>query len=236
MPTHIPQLGNNLSIANRYGDADFLLSIYQSKFWQYLFTNRKHAWWILVKGSFKLSIEMFIFPVRMLLRYQHGSRTSGWIIFTLSLSTLVAFNSVHFFPLWATTIAWFVWFVPLFSENITYGSLISEVDSPTLFYFTCAFSLVGFVQIFGIYFLGWSNKTDKAKRGESLFFLILKRWLPKSEKFVQAFLEPLFVFALAIFFGFYCIDIYALFYFGLVAIYLFVQELLDILRQKALPV
>lgn len=229
-------LKTRMRIATLYGDADLLLSIYYSDFWKQLFSGGSQTLWILLSGFGKFARELTVLPVRMLLRWRPGDRAVGGIVLFFSVSMLVAFNSQHLFSFLAPVSAFFVWLVPLIPDTVSYHELaFLDVRSYPLLIFTGLFAFCGTVQIGGIYGVGWFNAQDRGKRGDSIFYLLLRRIVPIGESVVQLWIEPTMVCAVAAYFIWYDYDLTAALYFSSAGLLLFFQELLDSLNRRVMP-
>ena len=227
-------------LAPKYGDSNIVLSIYYSEFWKFFFTGNKNAWWILFKSFGNLAREMMLFPVRSFLRIRHGKHSTGWIIFFLSASMLVAYNSNFLIPVFAPITAFFVWLLPFFMDSATMENLIFEqVHSSFMTKFNCGFFLVGLAQIIALKYFKLYDEQDPAKRGDSILHLglsqIFKDQAPISETFIQTYIEPAILLCLSAFFWWGYYDLVPCIYFLSTGIFLFIQEILDVMKRDTLP-
>lgn len=178
-----------IRIFKAFGDAALLHNCFTTDFWKNLFIKNKLAVFQVLKSFLYWNIALFMSVGTMVLRYKHGQRTTGFILWFSTLVTLVVFNStevIHFLKPVAYPV---VLVLPFFIEGQLYNWIFTDIHSFPLLVFTGFYAVIGFVQCIIIY-IGKGNP-ELTKRGNSYLFVLLSKIGLKNELLVQAFLEPL---------------------------------------------
>ncbi|MDF1864401.1 MAG: hypothetical protein P1U70_06185 [Saprospiraceae bacterium] len=218
----------NIRLAPLYGDSDILLSIYHSKFWEQIFKKDKSATFLFFRELVRLTIEMFAYSIRVFLRIKYGKRTTGIILTIATVYMIIAFNSVHF-GVYLSPIALYLAPFKYFFIDVSNPSklILEEIHSQNLLGFLYAFLFWSFCQLFTMYLLGWTNKKDTTKRGDSLIYLLLKNHLDIQESTIQSLVEPILVGVIAILFLKINEDFTFFLFLSTASISLMIQEQLD---------
>lgn len=178
-----------LRIFPAYGDAALLHNFFTTDFWKNLFMQNKLAVFQVLKSLIYWNIALFMSMGTNILRFKHGQRTTGFIIWFSTLITLLVFNStevIHFLKPFAYPI---VLVFPFFIEGQLYNWVFEDIHSFPLLVFTGFYGVIGFLQCIIIY-IGKGNP-ELTKRGNSYLHVLLVKIGLKKESLVQAFLEPL---------------------------------------------
>lgn len=181
-----------LRFVKKYGDADIILGFYTTEFWQRLL-KRDPLWaWSLFRDFLRFITAVSAFAVGSLLRYRHGSKTTGIIMSTATTLWLMTLNSallpylIKPFCFWGSPILF------LLSDYSWQGAMIQQTLSSPLLGFTVlhiAFSLAHIVMIY----MGMGH-TDSNQRGCSWLGLILSKHTTRiSEQDIQMIVEPLLI-------------------------------------------
>lgn len=226
--------------APKFGDSNIILRFLNSEFWKSFFLGKNDWFLILYKGITDIFREMTLFPVRVFLRIQHGKNSTGYIIYFLSLSMLVALNYKNMLPFVAHFTAFFIWLIPVFAETETIKSIaFTNIHSDSMQVFTAFYSVLGFAQIIQLKFFKKYCSTDTGKRGNSLLYIGLKRIFRDrnriTETFIQTYIEPLLIGGIGYCFWEFFYDPIACFYFSSVALIQFWQEIKDSFKRDIMP-
>lgn len=181
------------SFIPKFSDPDIFKSVINSDIWRHLFLGENRALWVLFKGLLFLKLEMFISPSKSFLRYNHGKRTMGIFIVIASTIMMVAFNTKNtagylatFFPLVAPVLPFFM------SKEQILESAFVEIRSETLLYFSIAYVGISLIHLLVIYCKRGIHHLPN-KRGTSILFVLIFRFLRVPEYLVQRFIEPMIV-------------------------------------------
>ena len=218
---HIP------SFIPKYSDPDILKAVVNSDIWKHLFLGEKKAVWLLFKALFFLKLEMFISPVKAVLRYNHGNRTIGVFITLMSALMMIAFNTQYivgyfatFFPLAAPVIPFFM------SDNEIFTAIFLSIKSTTLLLFWMIYVLLSGIHLIRMY-RGWGNPETSFMRGHSIMHGLIFKHFRLSETLIKHYIEPLIIGGV----GYYLLSMNIDFTFGLFLMIaagcLFFQETYD---------
>lgn len=213
-----------LRIFPEYGDAAILHLLFTSEFWKNLFIKNKLATFQLFKSFLYWNMAMFMSIATMLFRYQHGQRTTGFILYLSTLVTLVVYNSTEIVFFLKPLAFPVVLALPFFIKGQVWDWVFTDIQSPALLVFTGLYALMGVVQCVFIY--AGKGNSELNKRGNSYLFLLLHRFGLKNELVVQAFIEPV-VLGFAAWFLYTQGDIPFAIVLGFSALSLFFAEIMD---------
>ncbi|MCB0518512.1 MAG: hypothetical protein H6577_10040 [Lewinellaceae bacterium] len=219
------------SFLPKFSDADIFKGVVNSEFWGHVFLGEKKALWIVFKGLLSLKIEMFVSPLRMTLRYNHGRRTVGIVIILLSATMMMAFNTQSFLGALSTFVPFAAPIVPFFMswEEIS-SSLFTEIRSEALMVFWMAYGALSALHLMLVY-LRKDGDAPPAGRGTSWLHRLVFQHFKVAETAVQRVVEPFLVGVV----GYLLIGTDTDFTFGLFLIIaaacLFVQEVFDAVMQ-----
>lgn len=216
------------SFVPKYSDPDIIRSVLKSDIWKYIFLRDKKAFWLLFKALVFLKMEMFISPIKAVLRYGHGKRTTGIIITLMSTLMLIAFNTNNVVGYLAT---FFPFITPVLPFLMTGDHIISAtffaIRSEALLIFWMAYLVISSIHLLCIYKGIGTTQSLPTKRGTSILYMLLFKHFRLSENVVEHFLEPL----LAVSIGYFLMSSGVDFTFGLFLIIagscLFIQESYD---------
>ncbi len=173
-------------------------------------------------------MEMFISPLKAVLRYAHGKRTTGIIITLMSVLMMIAFNTNNIIGYLAT---FFPLAAPIMPFLMTGDQIINAtffaIRSEPLLIFWMAYLVISTIHLLCIYKGVGTTHLAATKRGTSILYGLLFKHFKLSEYTVEQFIEPL----LAISIGYFLISSGVDFTFGLFLIIagtcLFIQESYD---------
>lgn len=214
-------------LAPLYGDAEIFLKLLKTKFWKNLVFNRKTAAYQFVSEFFKLKLAMITFASTALFRYNFGTRTVGLILSVLTIFMLIGLNSSYLFwvakPFFPFSGAFFFAFGDMqFCQEL----LWVKVHSKAMLVYTGLFTLASFTHSIGI-FLGFSNRDDPTKRGDSILYRLFFRYSRVTEEVIQKFIEPLITISIAAACWYLADDKVFAVFLGLSGVTCFLQEVLD---------
>lgn len=225
---------NNPSFVPKFSDPDIIKAVVNSDFWKYLFLGDKKAFWLFFKAIVNLKTEMFISPLKTVLRYGHGRRTIGIMITLLSAFMMMAFNTesvigalATFFPFVAPAIPF------LITGEELKTALFVNIRSVALMYFWLVYLVLSIVHLVWVY-QGSDETLPPSIRGIPILHVLLFRYWGISPYAVRQFVEPI----LAAGIGYILINTDTDFTFGLFLIIaaacLFFQELVEAVKQFSL--
>lgn len=214
-------------LAPLYGDAEIFLKLSRSEFWKNLVFKRKSAIYQLVVEFFKLKLAMITFASTALYRYNFGTRTVGLFLSVMTIFMLIGLNSSYlfwiakpFFPF--TALFFFVFGDMQFCQEF----LWVKIHSKGMLVYTGSFALISSIHSIGIY-LGFSNRTDPTKRGDSILHRFFFRYSKITEEVVQKFIEPSITISIAAAAWYFADDKVFAIFLGLSGVSCFLQEVLD---------
>ncbi len=218
---------HRMSFVPKFSDADIVRTIIRSRIWRAFFINKRDAVWELLKGLFYFKSELFISPIKSLLRHSHGHRTMGYIIVIMAMLMMIGFNSKS---IWGVLINVFPFAAPLWVgmvDESEYSILIFEnIQSQNLLYFwmgTTALSLFHMIKIH----LRKEAVVVPTKRGDSWLYQGLFKHMKMSEDRVQILIEPILICGIGAALIHYKVDpVFGLFL-AISGVCLFLQEMQD---------
>jgi hypothetical protein len=180
------------SFVPKFSDPDIIRAVLNSEIWKHLFLGEKKAAWLFFKAIVLFKMELFISPLRSVLRYGHGRRTTGIIITLMSALMMIAFNTNYvvgylatFFPLAAPVIPFF-----MTSDQIL-AATIADIRSQYLLFFGIVYLVISIIHLVFIYKGGGTTHSIPTRRGTSLLYALLFNHLKLPEYIVQCFIEPI---------------------------------------------
>lgn len=197
------KLKDEIIILRPYGDTDLLVSVFSSKFWGLLISD-KPIGIPLTKLILTFGVEMYSYSVRVFLRVNPGKRSGGWLLFLLTAGMMLSFNHVSI-P-WsiapALTILYPFYFTLLFLFNDWPQGWPQDwfisIKSIPMQIFTILFCLRASIQIAGVLFFSMVNPHNDISRGDSLIYKVLPDKSKVEEEFVKVYVEPTLVFILGL--------------------------------------
>ena len=220
-------------VAPLYSDATIVMGIWRSEQWQRLFIERKKAVSTVLLEILKFLREVSILPVRIWFRYSPGRKTTGWMVYLISLGVLIGYNSTYMLPPIAPLGLFFFGGVAGFGgSEAAYDFVFTNTRSEFLEIFTLAFAVRGLLQLVGMQWLGWRNDEDYTKRGHSLYRLITGSRFARHEPFVQRVIEPLICVGATYWMYLNSLPISVVVFFALASLAFIWQELMDYMHQK----
>ena len=218
---------HTMTFVPKFSDADIMRTVIRSRIWRAFFINQKDAVWEFLKGLFYFKSELFISPVRSLLRHSHGHRTMGYIITIMSMVMMAGFNSKS---IWGVLINVFPFMAPLWVGMVDedqYSTLIFEnIQSQNLLYFWMGTTAVSLFHMIKIHVRKQAD-VSPIKRGDSWLYQGVFKHTKISEEWVQNLIEPMIICGVGAGLIYFKID----FVFGLFLVIsgvcLFIQEMQD---------
>lgn len=207
-----------------FGDAAIFNALFTSELWRSLFVKKKLALFVVLKGFLFWTIALFMSIGTILFRYQHGQRSTGFLLYLSVIATLIIYNSTEiiFFlkPMAFPTVLT----LPFFIEDKLYDWVFVDIHSFPLLIFTGVYTVMGLVQCIIIY--TGNGNPSLTKRGNSYLYLLLNKLGLKNELFVQAFLEPILL-GIAAWFCYVQGDFVFSFVLGMSAVCVLISEVID---------
>lgn len=219
------------SFIPKYSDPDILKEVLNSDFWKHLFLGEKAGVWLAFKALFFLKNEMFISPVKAVLRFDHGKRTIGVFMTVMSTFLMIAFNTTYMVGYLATFFPFAAPVVPFFmsGEDMLVATFVS-VKSNALLYFWMTYLVISLIHLIRMY-KGWGSPETPTTRGHSFLYKAIFRHLRLSEASTKIYIEPVLVGGI----GYYLLASGTDFTFGLFLLIaagcLFFQEIFDALMR-----
>ncbi len=181
------------SFVPKFSDPDIIKAIVSPDFWRHVFLGEKKAVWLFFMALVNLKMEMFISPLRMCLRYNHGRRTIGVTITLMSMLMMMAFNTDYLIGALATFFPLVAPIVPFFMDGEELGQAVFvEIRSGYLMVFWMGHGLLSSVHLVRVY-RGWGEPASPTGRGSSLLYHLVFKYLKMPEHVVQRLVEPLLV-------------------------------------------
>lgn len=177
----------------KYADADIIKNVINSDYWKHLFMGDGKASWILIKAIVFFKMEMFIAPLRALLRINHGKRTIGFIIWVMSSLMMMAFNTQHLMGYLATFFPLAAPLMPvLFSAQEIYDALFVSIRSEAILCLWVAYLILAPIHMLRTY-KGWGTIEGDTVHGTSLIHLLIGKPLKLSQGVSKIILEPVLI-------------------------------------------
>lgn len=215
-----------------FGDAALLYKVLTSGFWKNLFLKDKLAFWQLFQQFWYWNLALFGSASGMILRFRHGQRSTGYILYLATIITLLVYNStevIHFLKPFGFLIVPFLPF--FFGLHTLLEWTTQDIHSVPLLVFTALYAVSGLVNCIMIT-TGQGNR-DLTKRGESYLYRFVFRPIGlKSEYLVQGILEPALLGVGAWIFGAFFQDYAFAFVLGFSAFSLFLTEVIDYAEEQ----
>jgi len=223
------------SFVPKFSDPDILRSIMQSSIWKSLFMGKKDALWTFLKAIYYLKTEMFISPIRSVLRHSHGRRTMGIFITLMSGLMIIGFNAKTPWGVSANIFPFLAPILPFFMDGEQMKlSAFDSIHSTNLLYFWVGYLVISTLHLWKIY-RRKSQNINPSKRGFSWLHGILFKHLKVSEKVVQLIIEPALVTGLGYGLHYYGIDSALGLFLIIAGICIFFQELQDAVIGFTMP-
>ena len=184
------------SFIPKFSDPDLLRVVLQSNIWKSMFMRKPEALWTLLKALFYLKSEMFIAPLRAVLRHSFGKRTTGIFITLMSTLMIIGFNANTPWGLAANIFPIIMPILPFFME----GSQITESTFGSIHSVNMVYFWIGYLVIATIHLVRINRVPEAAKsptrRGSSWLYDLGLKKLGLSEELIQLVLEPILVLSL----------------------------------------
>lgn len=220
------------SFLPKYSDADIFRNVLSSSIWKDLFLQKREAAFIFVKAMLLLKIEMFALPIRAVLHFNIGYRSTGLITTIMSTLMVCAFNTLHLVGYLATFFPFVAPIIPfLMSPSQLYQAVFIDIRSVYLLAFVAIFLIANLGHLAWI-FLNKNKDVFPSSRGTSWLHLLIFDRLNVNESWVTIIVEPVLIGSIG--YGILSIDFTFGLYLLISSICLFAQEFYDGISKKVI--
>ena len=192
MITQASNQASKLKVVPHFGDVAMIIGFIHSKIWQQFYLSSKKPYWTISKWFINAKIEMFALSGRSILRYNHGSNTTGVMMSIWALAMMIAFNAAIWFGPALTFIPFISPILVFIFPKEVFNYITVEYRSPFMLGL-----MITFVISQSVHIIMQNRKTkmpmDKNKRGQSLIMLCIPERYNINEYWVQCIVEPLLI-------------------------------------------